>query len=164
MLNANVRLNNITPPRVPLTDPRTGLIAREWYLFLLNLFTLVGGGQNTTSLTDLQVGPPPVSVDELENRLPSGHGVNPDDGALLAQVSELDKRLQALEASLGHMSLLAELDKRLQALEVLPGQMAQLLSQMADVNAQKPSDGDKLIYNGTLGQWEQDSRSYLMLE
>ena len=31
-------ITNITPPRVPLTDPRTGLIAREWYLFLLSLF------------------------------------------------------------------------------------------------------------------------------
>ena len=32
-------LTNITPPRVPLTDPRTGYIAREWYLFFLSQFT-----------------------------------------------------------------------------------------------------------------------------
>lgn len=24
---------NLTPPRVPLVDPRTGLVSREWYLF-----------------------------------------------------------------------------------------------------------------------------------
>lgn len=32
-------LTNITPPRVPLTDPRTGHIAREWYLFLFSQFS-----------------------------------------------------------------------------------------------------------------------------
>ena len=48
-------ITNITPPRVPLTDPRTGLIAREWYLFLLSLFNQTG--QSTTSLEDLQKGP-----------------------------------------------------------------------------------------------------------
>lgn len=50
-------LTNITPPRVPIIDERTGLISREWYRFFVNLFNLTGGGQNTTSLTDLQVGP-----------------------------------------------------------------------------------------------------------
>lgn len=28
----------ITPPRVPLIDPRTGLIDRAWYMFFLNLY------------------------------------------------------------------------------------------------------------------------------
>lgn len=28
----------IIPPRVPFFDQRTGLISREWYLFLLSLF------------------------------------------------------------------------------------------------------------------------------
>lgn len=32
-------LTNITPPRVPLTDPRTGYISREWYLFLFSQFS-----------------------------------------------------------------------------------------------------------------------------
>jgi hypothetical protein len=48
---------NITPPRVAIVDPRTGLITREWYRFLDNLFKLTGEGKNTTSLEDLQVGP-----------------------------------------------------------------------------------------------------------
>lgn len=50
-------LTNITPPRVPIIDERTGLISREWYRFFVNMFNLTGGGQNTTSLTDIQVGP-----------------------------------------------------------------------------------------------------------
>jgi hypothetical protein len=42
----------ITPPRVPLTDPRTGLIAREWYLFFLSLFNAA-----QTALTNEDFGP-----------------------------------------------------------------------------------------------------------
>lgn len=52
-----INATNITPPRVPLTDQRTGLISREWYRFFLNLFILTGNGTNYTSLTDLQVAP-----------------------------------------------------------------------------------------------------------
>ena len=42
---------------MPLTDTRTGLISREWYLFLLSLYNQTG--QSTTSLEDLQKGPQP---------------------------------------------------------------------------------------------------------
>lgn len=50
-------ITSIIPPRVPLTDPATGLISREWYRFFLNMFVLTGDGSNTASLQDLQVGP-----------------------------------------------------------------------------------------------------------
>lgn len=52
-----LNITNIPAPRVDFIDPRTGLMAREWYRFFLNLFTLVGSGTNETSLVDLQVGP-----------------------------------------------------------------------------------------------------------
>lgn len=41
------------PPRVPITDPRTGIISREWYLFLQGVFTRIGGpgGNSTTDLS-----------------------------------------------------------------------------------------------------------------
>ena len=51
-------ITNIPPPRVPLIDDRTGLMSREWYRFLLNLFTLTGGGGSTVTLQDVQLGPP----------------------------------------------------------------------------------------------------------
>ena len=35
------------PPRVALVDPRTGMIAREWYLFFQGLFIRVGGADGT---------------------------------------------------------------------------------------------------------------------
>ena len=37
-------ITTITPPRVPFLDERTGLISREWYRFLNNLFTITGAG------------------------------------------------------------------------------------------------------------------------
>ena len=43
----------IIPPRVPLTDERTGTISREWYRFFLHLFDVTGGGTNTTSIPDI---------------------------------------------------------------------------------------------------------------
>ena len=45
-------ITNIPSPRVPFVDPRTGLVSREWYLFLLNLFTLTGGGQSAATIQD----------------------------------------------------------------------------------------------------------------
>ena len=50
-------ITNIPPPRVPLIDERTGLMSREWYRFLLNLFRLTGGGTNDTTLADIQLAP-----------------------------------------------------------------------------------------------------------
>jgi len=53
---------NITPPRVLLTDPRTGQIAREWYMFLLNLFTLTGSGTSDVTIIDLLNTPAPPDI------------------------------------------------------------------------------------------------------
>lgn len=41
------------PPRVPLTEPNTGIITREWYLFLQGIFIRIGGsiGASTTDLS-----------------------------------------------------------------------------------------------------------------
>lgn len=50
-----LNINNITPPRVPLTDERTGLISREWYMFFLNLFTLTGSGKSDVTMTQLEI-------------------------------------------------------------------------------------------------------------
>jgi hypothetical protein len=41
----------ITPPRVPLIDERTGLIDRSWYLFLYNLYSIVGAGTGIIPVT-----------------------------------------------------------------------------------------------------------------
>ena len=94
---------NITPPRVPLTDSRTGLISREWYMFFLSLFNKVGG--STISLDDMQLAPQPsagvtaAALDDLQLSppLPLPTPVNelaymaPSDCDALAQMqSDLD--------------------------------------------------------------------------
>lgn len=50
-------ITSIPAARVPFIDERTGLISREWYLFLINLFALSGSGTNSISLADVQVSP-----------------------------------------------------------------------------------------------------------
>ena len=135
-----------------------------WYLFLLSLSQSQGG--STLSLDDLQKGPPTLTIDEINaiiDRL-SGNA-NPSQDGLLAQIAELQKQVNNLEQQPSSLeSQIAELRKQVEALAVLPAQTTAMLSQLADVSAMDPSDGDKLIYNGTTGKWEQDSRSYLMIE
>lgn len=56
MPNVTASPTPITPPRVPLIDPRTGLIERSWYMFFLSLFKIAQGFEepsivpNTASL------------------------------------------------------------------------------------------------------------------
>jgi hypothetical protein len=109
---ANVTLTNITPPRVPLLDPKTGLITREWYRFFFSLFTLTGGGQNTTSLTDVQVGPPPLTVDELTLLIDQTFGnltPTPETSELQAALNAVRQELQTLpRQELGTMAALQQ--------------------------------------------------------
>jgi hypothetical protein len=86
-------ITNITPPRVPLTDPRTGLIAREWYLFLLSLFNQTGG--SIVSLEDVQKGPPAQDVD-LSALLAQASLNAESSSALLSQYAQLATDVQAL--------------------------------------------------------------------
>lgn len=86
-------ITNITPPRVPLTDPRSGLIAREWYLFFLSLFNQTG--QSTNSLEDVQKGPPVEPVD-LAGLLAQASLGTESASALLSQYAQLATDVQAL--------------------------------------------------------------------
>jgi hypothetical protein len=89
---------NIIAPRVPLIDERTGLISREWYRFLLNLFVLTGSGRNDTSLLDLQVGPPTQPQLDYHNidPTPAGLAAYAAGSSQESQIAELQKQLQAL--------------------------------------------------------------------
>lgn len=91
-----VNITNVTPPRVPLTDARTGLISREWYRFFLNLFQLVGQGQNQISLLDVQYGPPQGTSNPSDTGNPS---IAPDPlpAELLSDYAELQKQVYGLE-------------------------------------------------------------------
>jgi len=70
-------VTQIPAPRVDFIDKRTGLMAREWYRFFVNLYNIAGGGNSSVSLDDLQLGP--------------SSGASTDDFA------EMQKTLQELE-------------------------------------------------------------------
>lgn len=53
-----LNITRIPASRVEVIDPRTGLMARDWYRFFVNLFTLTGEGSNAITLDELQLGPP----------------------------------------------------------------------------------------------------------
>ena len=40
----NPNATQITPPRVPIIDQRTGAVSREWYRWFYSLYNIVGGG------------------------------------------------------------------------------------------------------------------------
>ena len=109
MPSPNATPTPITPPRVPLIDPRTGLIDRAWYLFFLSLNDIATGviddsgtGADTTSLLasydaallsvnqELQTLPPVVT-------LPVPDVLTDCCSALESQVAELQKQIEALQ-------------------------------------------------------------------
>jgi hypothetical protein len=81
-----------------------------------------------------------------------------------AALQELTQNVDTQQSSVVLLPQLAEMQKQIDSLALLPAQITAMLAQLADVTAMNPSDGDKLIYNGATGKWNQDSRSYLMLE
>ena len=102
----------ITPPRVPILDPRTGLISREWYRFFLNLFTLTGGGNSTTTIVDLMLAPTPPTQAEIifpDDLSPSSseiaqladdvQGLSLEPDYLSSEISLLSDQVSALELS-----------------------------------------------------------------
>jgi len=121
---ANVNLTNITPPRVPLLDPKTNLISREWYRFFLNLFVLTGSGQNTASLTDLQLGPPTPTQEDFGEVVIDIESAQkqPTQESALDQIAELQKQIDGLKKQIECpcTELTAELQKQIDGLEKQP--------------------------------------------
>jgi len=123
-----LNVTSIPAPRTPLTDPATGLLSREWYRFFLNLFNLTGAGSSPTSITDLQIGPPFATVDEITNSTDikiQGFATSPSQDALLAQIAELQKQVQAAELNAESLfnfllSQLTQLSKQVDGLESQP--------------------------------------------
>lgn len=66
MPNSPLNITQIPALRVPIIDPRTGLISREWYLFFFSLFNLTGSGSNAISLADVQVGQPESQLESQQ--------------------------------------------------------------------------------------------------
>jgi hypothetical protein len=100
----------ITPPRVPLIDPRTGLIDRAWFLFFLSLNTAANEVNNNPD-----VGPNVASLlaayDATLQALTQEVGSAPstETAELAAQVDNIRQELQVMpRAELGTMSQLQQ--------------------------------------------------------
>jgi len=115
MPSPNATPTPITPPRVPLIDPRTGLIDRAWYLFFLSLQDIATGvvddggtGADAISLLasydaalqalaqEVETQPPPVDLSaELIKQIEAAGLIDCCSG-LVSQVAEMQKQLEAL--------------------------------------------------------------------
>ena len=105
---ATLNITNIPAPRVPFIDERTGLMAREWYRFFLNLFVLTGSGGNPVTLEELQLGPPSqqdfteIIAQVANNLAPQYEDQSGDFLATLdtAQLMSMMARFENLEAAI----------------------------------------------------------------
>lgn len=87
----------ITPPRVPLVDPRTGLIDRAWYLFFRSLNSIANA-----VVDDFALGPSPealiASYDAMLEALAQEVGTQEGYDAVVAQIAEQQKQIEALQS------------------------------------------------------------------
>ena len=67
MVTTSFNATQITPPRVPIIDDRTGLVSREWYRYFYSLYAFTGSG---TGILPIPSGG-------------TGLGTTPTDGQLL---------------------------------------------------------------------------------
>ena len=111
----------ITPPRVPLVDPNTGLISRAWYLFFLSLNTVANDVVN-----DPVVSPSAESLiasyDALLQTLTQEVQTQPTQESALNQIAELQKQIASLEKKIKCpcTELTAELQKQIEGLQMTP--------------------------------------------
>jgi hypothetical protein len=111
----------ITPPRVPLVDPNTGLVSRAWYLFFLSLNNVANDVVN-----DPVVSPSSESLiasyDAVLQTLTQEVQTQPTQESALDQIAELQKQIEALEKKIQCPcnELTAELQKQIEGLQMTP--------------------------------------------
>lgn len=90
-----------------MVDPATGMITREWYRFLFNLFNLTGAGQSDLTVQDLMSAPVSSSAPIVSDVGLTPASVQADQGAVQVQsqlyswAAQNETRLSNLEANLG---------------------------------------------------------------
>jgi hypothetical protein len=95
MPSPNATPTPITPPRVPLIDPRTGLIDRAWYLFFLSLNNIATGVIDDSGLTfssESLISSYDLALQALTQEVQT----QPSTSAVESQVAEIQKQIDAL--------------------------------------------------------------------
>ncbi len=120
-------LTNITPPRVPFLDARTGLISREWYLFLFSQFT-----QSKTLTIDNTLNQEALAILTAENEA-NQTAIADLTVSLQNTQNELDATQAELNATQTELGLSqqpafdpTDLQNSIQALELAPADTPQL--------------------------------------
>jgi len=130
MPSPNANPTPITPPRVPLIDPRTGLIDRAWYLFFLSLNQVATGVIDDSGLTfssesllasydaalravnqELQTLPPAIDYSEDILKIKHEGDLQPsaEVGELQALINQVRQQLETLpRQELGTMAALQQ--------------------------------------------------------
>ena len=119
MPSPNATPTPITPPRVPLIDPRTNLIDRAWYMFFLSLMTAA-----TTVYDNEDLGPSAESLIASYDAALQALAQNVDTQPLPVDLSaELIKQIEAaglVDESSALLSQIAEMQKQIEGLQVQP--------------------------------------------
>jgi len=134
MPSPNATPTPITPPRVPIIDPRTGFIDRAWYFFFLSL-----NNAAVQVYDNPDIGPNPetliASYDAQLQALAQAIGSNPE-----ALIASYDAQFQALAQNVNSepsqsnlLSQIAEMQKQIDSLQLQP---VDLLSQIAEMQKQ----------------------------
>lgn len=90
----------IPSQRVPFLDQNTGLVSREWYRYLINIFTLLGSGANSASLVDLQTAPKSITAEDIESLIQnSNQEIAPSQSVLFSDLIELGKIIESLNSA-----------------------------------------------------------------
>jgi len=118
MPSPNATPTPVTPPRVPLIDPRTGLIDRAWYMFFLSMFnaaSLVYDGDFSPSAESLI-----ASYDAALQALAQNVDTQPLPVDLSAELTKQIEAAGLANYATGLLSQIAEMQKQLDALNLLP--------------------------------------------
>ena len=114
-----MRTIKFVPPRVPLTDPRTGMVTREWYLLFEQLFSWKQGEaeadatilnmnvqgvaetQLFATMQELRQSPIAATLADNVFEPPRPETIAPDDiapilGLLRDEIAELRKAIEGL--------------------------------------------------------------------
>lgn len=148
----------ITPPRVPLIDPRTNLIDRAWYMFFLSLnnaaqaFDTSDVGPSAESLIasydaalqalaqNVDTQPLPVDLSAELTKQIEAAGLQDQSSALLSQIAEMQKQIEALNLTPQLPSEIVELQKQMEGFALLPPSLPVPLT-----------NGSSILYGDNLG-------------
>jgi hypothetical protein len=96
MPSPNATPTPITPPRVPLIDPRTNLIDRAWYMFFLSLQNAADAAYDNEDLKS-SAESLIASYDAALQALTQNVDTQPASEVIASELAEVQKQIQALQ-------------------------------------------------------------------